>query len=242
MEKMMRTLWSLCLACAAFVFFALGSSTASAFCSTYQQTLTGFSRPDVVLRLNDLQSREVRRLRQRHGDVDLDAVDISCSGSNPVRCTLTQGYCVANSSPEVDDCPGDSVRDRRGRCVKEAEPETCPRGTVLDRRGRCVREVQDDDCPGDSVRDRRGRCVKEDEPPPQANPCSGGRLFSQSLEICHCPEQSPVWTGQRCVRANINDGASNNQIIQRCRRLEQECQTGVLRGACRALRTYCDRG
>jgi hypothetical protein len=280
----MRLIHSFFMMCAGVLFSVLSSSAAFAFCATYEQTITGFSRGDVVLRLNTLHSREVGRLRQRHGNVDLDAVDISCSGTSPVRCTLTQAYCVADrpvqddgcpgdsvrdrrgrcvkeAEPdncprgterdrrgrcvevvEDDGCPGDSVRDRRGRCVKEAEPENCPRGTERDRRGRCVEVARDDGCPGDSVRDRRGRCVKEDEGPAQAGPCSGGRLFSQSAEICHCPELTPIWTGQRCIRANVNDGASNNQIIQRCRRLEQECQTGVLRGACRALRTYCDRG
>lgn len=215
--KILSLFSSLCLA---VLFMLLNISAASAFCSRLEQSYEGASRPNLVLRLNDWQAREISRLRRKYGRLDLGDASITCAGTRPENCTFIQDYCAADNPVETNDCP---------------------RGTTRDQRGRCVQNVQEDDCPGDSVRDRRGRCVKEDEPPPQANPCSAGRLFSQSLEICHCPEQTPIWTGQRCIRANVNDGASNNQIIQRCTRLQDECEGG-LRGACRALRTYCDRG
>jgi uncharacterized protein YecT (DUF1311 family) len=98
-----------------------------------------------------------------------------------------------------------------------------------------------DDCLGDSVLNARGECVKEDEPA-RANPCSGGRLFSQSREICHCPENLPIWTGSRCIGADPVAGPTNQQIIERCQRLDTECRQYDLRGACRALSRYCDRG
>jgi hypothetical protein len=216
-----------------------------AFCATYSQQGLGSSRQEASFIASNKNQREIRQLRQKHGNrIQFDNAQIKCSGSDPVRCLVIQQYCVADArggrGGVDDDCPGDSVRDRRGRCVKEADDNECPANTVRDRRGRCI-AVVDDDCPGDSVRDRRGRCVKEEDDPVPANPCTAGRLFSQSLEICHCPELSPVWTGRRCVPANVDDGASNNQIIERCNRLNTECEGG-LRGACRALRTYCDRG
>ncbi|MEO0799635.1 MAG: hypothetical protein AAFY53_10575 [Pseudomonadota bacterium] len=120
---------------------------------------------------------------------------------------------------------------RRGAC-------RCPRSRRFWYGGRCNRFR---DCPGDSVRNRKGQCVKEDEPPVVRNRCSGGRLFSQSRRICHCPESRPVWTGSRCISARPTGGATNQQIIRRCKRLNRECQRG-LRGACRALSQYCDRG
>ena len=181
----------------------VSNTSVFALCAEYSQQGLGSSRQEASQIASNKNQREIRQLRQRYGNrIEFDSAQVSCSGSNPVRCLVIQSYCVAEA--------------RGGGAA-------------------------DDDCPGDSVRDRRGRCVKEEDDPVQANPCSAGRLFSQSLEICHCPEQSPIWTGRRCVRANVDDGASNNQIIERCNRLNSECEGG-LRGACRALRTYCDRG
>jgi VHL beta domain len=78
--------------------------------------------------------------------------------------------------------------------------------------------VARDTCPGDSVRDKRGQCVKEDEPV-RANPCSGGRLYSLSRRVCHCPENLPVWTGRQCIVAKTVSGpvpSSNRPATRSC--------------------------
>jgi hypothetical protein len=126
------------------------------------------------------------------------AAKTGCTSGTRVVCTVMQPYCVTNTQTVQDTCPGDSVRNKQGKCVKEDEPV-------------------------------------------QANRCSGGRLLSQSRQVCHCPDSAPVWTGQQCISSKPVAGPTNSQIQQRCRLLAQECKSD-LQGACRALREYCDRG
>lgn len=86
---------------------------------------------------------------------------VNCSAGRVFSARL--GKCVCpRSNPHfyggrcrpVRDCPGDSVLNNRGQCVKENEPP---------------RQQQVDTCPGDSVRNAQGICVKENEPAPQNN-------------------------------------------------------------------------
>lgn len=180
------------------------ASDAAAFCDVLRYSANGSSERQALNRANRRGLVEVGQINRRYGNrVRYQPARWRCRDrGSGVRCTITQRYCV-------------NARRRGGRGER-------------------------DTCPGDSVRNSRGQCVKEDETV-RANPCSGGRLFSQSREICHCPENRPVWTGRRCISARPTSGVSNRQIIQRCIRLQRECRTG-LRGACRGLQSYCDRG
>jgi len=198
-DRRMTTLRALLIMIFGFGLASVSATTASAFCGTLTRTASGASQGEALTRANNSGLIAVRQLNQQHGKrIKYETATSNCTGKNPVRCTITQGYCVSKNPVAVDTCPGDSVRNKNGKCVKEDEPV-------------------------------------------QASPCSGGRLYSLSRKICHCPYDSPVWTGQRCISGKAVSGHSNSQIIQRCRLLAQECKQD-LQGACRALKTYCDRG
>lgn len=179
-----------------------GATTASAFCGVLRYSASALSDQDATKAANALGLVEVRKLNQRYGNrVKYDPASVKCSGASHVRCTITQRYCVAdarNGAPKDDDCPGDSVRDKSGKCVKEYEPV-------------------------------------------RANPCSGGRLYSLSRKVCHCPENLPVWTGQRCISAKPVSGPTNKEIVERCLLLEAQCKSKIP-GTCSALQQYCERG
>ncbi len=176
-------------------------TSASAFCGTIRASANALSDEDALRTANNIGLAEVRRLNQEYGanNVRYQAAKSNCKGANRSTCVITQQYCVTI-------------------------PKTGP-----------------DLCPGDSVRNKQGKCVKEDEEPVQANRCSAGRLFSLSAQICHCPDNKPVWTGSSCISSKPVSGPSNDLIIQRCNLLDRECKKGI-KGSCRALDEYCSRG
>lgn len=175
-------------------------TTASAFCATIRATASGPSNEDALRKANTIGLADVRQLAKQYGNnVKYQPAQQKCIGANRVSCTITQAYCVSI-------------------------PKTGP-----------------DLCPGDSVRNKQGKCVKDSDDPVVANPCSAGRIFSLSAQICHCPDIRPVWTGQSCISSSPVSGPTNGQIIQRCSLLDQECKKGIT-GSCRALKSYCDRG
>jgi hypothetical protein len=176
------------------------ATSASAYCGTISAAGTGLSDADALKAANDKGLIEVRQLNQQYGaaNVKYQPAKHSCKGANRSTCVITQQYCVTI-------------------------PKTGP-----------------DLCPGDSVRNKRGQCVKEDEPL-RANPCSNGRLFSLSAQICHCPSDRPVWTGSTCISSRPVSGPTNQQIIDRCNLLDRECKKGIT-GSCNALKAYCERG
>jgi hypothetical protein len=181
------------------LFAAAAAAPAAAFCGTIRASASGLSDQDALQKANAIGLVEVRKLTQQYGNnVKYQPAKHNCRGASHSTCTITQQYCVSIPKTGPDLCPGDSVRNKQGRCVKEDEPVV-------------------------------------------ANPCSGGRLFSLSAQICHCPDNRPVWTGSRCISSQPVDGVSNNQIIQRCNLLDNECKKGIT-GSCRALRAYCERG
>lgn len=175
-------------------------ASASAFCGTIRAGASDSSAGDALRKANTIGLVEVRRLNQKYGanNVKYQPAKNTCKGVVRSTCVITQQYCVT---------------------IPKAGPDLCP---------------------GDSVRNKQGKCVKEDEPV-RANPCSGGRLFSQSKEICHCPDDRPVWTGSACISSKPVGGPTNSQIIQRCTLLDQECKRGIS-GACKGHKAYCDRG
>jgi hypothetical protein len=187
-------------ALAALFISCAAVTSASAFCGTIRASANELSEQDALRTANAKGLVEVRRLNQQYGasNVKYQPAKSSCRGTNRSTCVITQDYCVTIAKTGPDNCPGDSVRNKQGRCVKEDEPV-------------------------------------------RANPCSGGRLFSLSAQICHCPDNNPVWTGSRCISSRPASGPTNRQIIQRCNLLDQECKKGIT-GACRALPAYCDRG
>ena len=71
-------------------------------------------------------------------------------------CPRNEPFFYGGRCRAARDCPGDSVLNSRGQCVKENEPPP-------------QRPQQVDTCPGDSVRNAQGICVKENEPSPQQN-------------------------------------------------------------------------
>jgi len=175
-------------------------TSASAFCGTISATGSGLSDADALKAANAIGLIEVRKLNKEYGaaNVKYQPAKHNCRGASHSTCAITQKYCVTI-------------------------PKTGP-----------------DLCPGDSVRNKKGQCVKEDEPV-RANPCSNGRLFSLSAQICHCPSDRPVWTGSSCISSRPVNGPTNKQIIDRCNLLDRECKKGIT-GSCKALKAYCERG
>ncbi len=197
MTLIRTVLTTLCL----LVLASVTANAANAFCSVLRYDGAGSSSREAIRSANNKGLVEVGQLNKRYGNrVNYKPAAVSCKSGIRVICTITQRYCVPDSGST-------GVRDT---------------------------------CPGDSVRNKRGQCVKEYEPVP-VNPCSGGRIYSQSRKTCSCPDYSPVWTGQSCISSKPTAGPTNQEIIQRCNRLQNECGRGV-QGSCRAVRQYCDRG
>lgn len=182
------------------LFVGFGAMSAQAFCGTIRASGSGLSDEDALKRANNIGLAEVRSLNQQYGaaNVAYQPAKHNCTGASHSTCVITQQYCVSIPKTGPDLCPGDSRRNKQGKCVHDGDPVV-------------------------------------------ANPCSGGRLFSLSAKICHCPDNRPVWTGSACISSRPVDGVTKSQIIQRCNLLDRECKKGI-RGSCSALQAYCDRG
>ena len=88
--------------------------------------------------------------RPRPQRVNCTAGRVFSSSAGKCVCPRSAPHFYGGRCRPGRDCPGDSVLNSRGQCVKENEPP---------------RQQQVDTCPGDSVRNAQGICVKENEPP-----------------------------------------------------------------------------